>query len=290
MIANIISTHKCNLRCKHCYYVDNLQKEDNDSVLDNWKLLQTKCEDLNIEKFNFSGGEATTSPHITAFFADCLDRTIPYSLFSNGIVLDPYIIDMCNEYYISVDGIGKIHDSVRNFNGAYEKTYTSLSMLKNQRKSVHIQTTINKINVDSLDPLIDMYLKFAPVLKSISLVGVINQGNALLNEIALPNADLLKIKQFKEKVLDAVHYHVFIKDNLYTIAQLKEFVLSPKSTFPIWVDLVSGEAYVMNENFKTSISNLSHSWILEQYNLIRDSISNAIVHLDDGLFIIEELL
>lgn len=46
----------------------------------------------------------------------------------------------------------------------------------------------------------------------------------------------------------------------------------------------------MNENFKTSISNLSHSWILEQYNLIRDSISKAIVHIDDGLFIVEELL
>lgn len=290
MIANIISTHRCNLRCKHCYYANNLQIEDSNSVIRNWNLLLSKREELDFNKFNFSGGEATTSPHLSSFFANCIDRSIPFSLFSNGITVNNHIIDMCDEYHLSVDGVGFVHDNVRNYNGAYEKMYSLLKKLKGLRKIVHVQTTVNRLNIVSLDPLLQVYSEFVPILKSVNLVGAINQGNTLLNELALTDEELLSIKDFKEKVLDTLHYHVFVRDNLYTLEQIKEFVLSSKSTFPIWIDLVSGEAYIMAEKYKTPLDNLTHEWMQEQYQLIRDKIRNRITFAEKKLYIIEELI
>lgn len=290
MIANIISTHRCNLRCKHCYYIDNLQIEDDNRVLQNWELLLSKCDALDIEKINFTGGEASISPHISKFFFDCTNHVIPFSIFSNGIAINDIILDLCNEYYLSIDGVDLIHDNIRNYNGAYQKMYSTLCKIKKQKKVVHIQTTINKFNIDSLSPLLKLYSEFVSVIKSISLVAVINRGNTLSNNLALSNEDFCKIKAFKEMVLDTTHYHIFVRDNLYTTSQIKEFVLSFKSTFPIWIDIVSGVVYVMNEKYKTTFSSLSQEWIQEQYELIRNKISDNIKGNKDNYYIIEELV
>lgn len=290
MVANVITTHKCNLRCRHCFYIEKLVYEDNNVSSENWSILETKREELGIDKYNFTGGEATMCQKLLSYFSDCKQNNVAFSLFTNGISITPQTIDCCDEYYLSIDGVGQIHDSVRNMNGAYEKVKDLLQIMKNQDKKIHIQTTISKINIDHLKPVIELYVDLIPQLKSISLVATVNQGNTLNNGISLAKSELIKIKEFKEEILEKFYYQVMVKDNLYTLTQLREFVLSDRSAFPMWIDLISGEAYVMTDEYKVGIKNLSADWLNEQYHQIRKKISQRVIWSDDNLYIIEDLL
>lgn len=290
MIANIITTHRCNLRCRHCYYIDNLAMGDETVAFENWCALENKRGELTIDRFNFTGGEATLCPELMSYIMECKQKNIDFSMFTNGIEVGIPMIDICNEFFVSVDGMGSIHDSVRNLEGAFERTLRTLQKLRAKDKRIHIQTTISKINIEHLDSLLGLYAELMPVLKSISLVAAVNQGNTFNNSISLNESELIKIKDFKKAVLEKLHYQVFVKDNIFTSDQLGEFVLSSKSAFPIWIDLIFGEAYVMTEEYKTDIKNLSLKWIHEQYEIIRKKINKKLQQSNCKLYLIENLL
>lgn len=290
MVANIITTHRCNLRCRHCYYIDKLALDDKTLAFENWCILESKREELDIDKFNFTGGEATICSNLLSYIAECKRYAIDFSIFTNGMEVSKSIMDCCNEFFVSVDGVGAIHDSVRNMDGVFKRTLRTLQKMKENDKRIHIQTTISKINIGHLNPLIGLYGEMVPELKSISLVAAVNQGNTINNCISLKESELMKIKDFKEAVLEKLHYQVFVKDNIFTIDQVREFVLSDKSVFPIWIDLISGEVYVVTEEYKTDIKNLSVEWIYEQYKRIRKKISKKLQQGEHKIYLIEDFL
>ena len=290
MVANIITTHRCNLRCRHCYYINNLSMEDEAVGFENWRILANKREKLDIDRFNFTGGEASLCPELISYFMECKQKNIDFSMFTNGIEVGSSMIDICNDFCVSVDGIGSIHDSVRNLEGAFERTLRTLQELREKDKKVHIQTTISRINIEHLNSLLELYVEMMPSLKSISLVAAVNQGNTFNNSISLNESELIMIKDFKKELLEKLHYHIFVKDNIFTPDQLGEFVLSSKSVFPIWIDLISGEVYVMTEEYKTDVKNLSLKWIYEQYEMIRKKIDRKLLQSNYELYLIENLL
>lgn len=290
MVANIITTRRCNLRCRHCYYIDNLAMEDETVAFKNWRILESKREELAIDRFNFTGGEATLCPELMSYFRECKQKNIDFSIFTNGIEVSVPMMDVCDEFFVSVDGIGSIHDSVRGLEGAFVRTSRTLQQLREKDKRIHIQTTISRINIEHLNSLLELYAEMIPALKSISLVAAVNQGNTFNNSISLKESELIVIKEFKKAVLEKLHYQVFVKDNIFTPDQLGEFVLSSKSSFPIWIDLISGEVYVMNEEYKTDIKEISIKWIHEQYEMIRKKINRKLQQSNYELYLIENLL
>lgn len=291
MIANVILTHNCNLCCKHCYLSEKLSVKDDVNISTSWGKILEIAPRLNIDKFNFTGGEVTTSHYVGNVVDSCRQNNYAISIFTNGINIPKRIIKECNEYWISLDGTESVHNEIRNNSCAFKNTMQSLEILKNLKKIIHIQTTVNKKNIECLDELIPIYESLLPQLSSISLTCVIDQGNAKQNRLSLNQEELRQVKLFKEQLVERLSYKVLVKDNLYTKEQIRQFVLNSHAIFPLWIDLIDHIAYVFSDNFCCELETMNEKWFGETQNVIKTILYRKIEQQDEkDLINIENLL
>lgn len=271
MIANIITTHTCNLRCMHCYMNDDLMISDSKNILPLWKEILRKAPELDIHKFNFTGGEVTTCSQIHELLRSSAEYEV--SVFTNGITMPADVLNNCNEFWISLDGAEPIHNKIRSNECAFYRTWNNCVRIKEHEKKLHIQTTINKINIEYLEMLLPLYKKLLPALDSISLVCVINKGNAHVNNLALDAMDLKRVKKFKENLVEDLFYKVFVKDNLYTYEQIDQFILNESTLFPLWIDLITERAFVLTNEFGIDVNEMNMEWYYDQVRLLKAKLS-----------------
>ena len=153
-------THKCNLRCSHCYQDEYLKDLDIHKLKD---IFYQYLDFINYYNFkghiNFTGGEPFIYKHIFDLFDLCEEHSITFGILTNGTILTEEILLKLKKYkklsfiQVSLDGIKSTHESIR---GA--ATFdTSLKALKQIRKA-KIQTmvafTCHKDNYKEIPKLI----------------------------------------------------------------------------------------------------------------------------------------
>lgn len=153
------------------------------------------------------------------------EKGLRIAIFTNGVNIPLNILEICDEYYISLDGSEEIHNLIRGNNKAYRQTVNSLKVLNKLNKKIIIQTTISKWNIQHLYELIPIYKEFLPNLEQINLEGVINQGAAVVNALGISEDELELIGKFKERILEELGFKVWVKDNLYSKEQIKKFLI-----------------------------------------------------------------
>ncbi len=158
-------THKCNLRCSHCY------QDDYVSDLDINKLKTVFFQYLEFIKYynykghiNFTGGEPFVYEHIFDLFDLCEKHSITFGILTNGTILTPNIIDKLTTYkklsfiQVSLDGTKITHEKIRG-KDTFNKSLSTL----NELKAAHIQTmvafTCHKDNYKELPRLIKIIKK-----------------------------------------------------------------------------------------------------------------------------------
>jgi Fe-coproporphyrin III synthase len=172
---NFAVTYKCNSRCVMC---DIWKKYKNDSTLrdreigyDVLKGFLTRSKLLKkIWDIRFTGGE----PFLRDDFVDVFGlffATFPHSTFSiasNGLdynliekniseILDNYKIDTLSVSF-SLDGLGKMHDSVRGIPGSFDHIINTAKTLKaefNSRLNLSFNFTILPLNYQHLYQVYD---------------------------------------------------------------------------------------------------------------------------------------
>lgn len=158
-------THKCNLRCSHCYQDDYVA----DLEINKLKNIFFQYIDF-IKKYNynghinFTGGEPFVYEQIFELFDLCEKHSITFGILSNGTILTPTKIDKLAKYknlsfiQISLDGTKDTHEKIRGKN-TFNKALTTLKQLK----AVNIQTmvafTCHKDNYKELPNLIRVIKK-----------------------------------------------------------------------------------------------------------------------------------
>jgi len=138
-------THRCNLRCQHCYQEDynkDLGKEELTDIF--YKILEYVSEHNYIGHINFTGGE----PLLSSYFFDLLDlcnkHHITYGILTNGTLINREVADKLFQgeglrfIQVSIDGVKKTHDYIRGV-GNFDKTLSAIRLLK----QVHIQTMVS---------------------------------------------------------------------------------------------------------------------------------------------------
>ena len=251
MNANVILTHSCNLRCKHCYMVDLLGDDDIHVVLNNIITLKRLLPSLRINKVNFTGGECTTSKYLLEMLQWSRSNGYSTSIFTNGIELSEIIAEKCDCLYLSVDGSHDVHNGIRGTSKAFDGILNAITIAKKCSLPIHFQTTINKDNIALLPQIIPVYESALGNLKSITLECAVNKGNAKKNGIILNQDDLLFVRRFKQEILEHFHYSLTVRDNIYTVRQIEQLVNS-NSIFPFWIDLNEGLCYVLSPAFSFS--------------------------------------
>ena len=154
----------CNMKCGHCFYWRNLNRRDDLSKEEIFALSRSLG---SIENLNLSGGEPFLRPEFgeicrqfikhnkvrqiyvptNGYFADRTVKQITETLREKE--LDLFVVE------ISLDGLGKFHDTFRGSPGAFDKamqTYEALARLQESdpRLRIHSVSTATDANIDEI--------------------------------------------------------------------------------------------------------------------------------------------
>lgn len=197
-------THKCNLRCKHCYqeeYCSDLTKEQCERIFRDYQLF---IKEHNYKgHINFTGGE----PFLSSYFFDLLDlcenSIITFGILTNGTLIDKNIAARLSGYknlrfiQVSIDGIKETHDSIRG-DATYDKAFNAIKFLKKSRIQTMVSFTVHKEN----------YKELKAVIRAVRRHGVdrfwCDRLIPINDDKSLNSSMILDTKQYKDVVEDLV--------------------------------------------------------------------------------------
>lgn len=92
MVATIETTDRCNLKCRHCY--GNYEKVNTNIMpLDKIKKLLWDLKNIGVRIIEFTGGEATTHPHIVEIVQHALSLEFEsITILSNGVNISEQLL------------------------------------------------------------------------------------------------------------------------------------------------------------------------------------------------------
>lgn len=151
-------THRCNLRCRHCYQ-DDYSAFEGRAQLE--KILDQYTELLTENKFkgllNVTGGEPLTHPDLYWLLKTAADRGISTGVLTNGTLIgveEAKKLRACGVDYvqISLDGCEKTHDEIRG-KGSFDKAVRGINALKSAGLYTSVSFTAQKNNYKELKKL-----------------------------------------------------------------------------------------------------------------------------------------
>ncbi len=169
----------CNLRCKYCFYADEMKKRDrsnlgimSDETLENVIKKTFEFAEGHVS-CAFQGGEPTLAgisfyKKLIGYVAkyNIKNIKVDYSIQTNGIVLNDEWCAFLKEHNflvgISLDGIKQIHDSFRldeKEEGTYLKVLNSISLLKKYDVPFNILTVVNNKTALKAEKIYENYRK-----------------------------------------------------------------------------------------------------------------------------------
>ncbi len=163
--VHIDITSKCNLRCTHCFWGDNIGLYSN-IQFDKWKRFIGDVKKSGVGKVILSGGEFFTSKDSLRFVHEIVTNKLTLAaIFTNGTIWNKNVEDVLSyiskndlttTFYISLDGRNdEEHGYIRGA-GTYDKTISFIKKLIDYRKTsggrygVVVNSLIHKKNCTRL--------------------------------------------------------------------------------------------------------------------------------------------
>lgn len=166
-------TFRCNYKCKMCTQ-EGIAKTKELSAKEWDKIFKDIEKNYPDSTLIILGGE----PTLHKDFAEILERATYHNInkhiVSNGYFLQQYLPVIKKNYCgvtLSIDGIGKTHDSIRNHEGAFEKAENVLKKMYEMNKNllygdVPLYYNINFVmlpdNIDEIYDFINRMLEYNP--------------------------------------------------------------------------------------------------------------------------------
>jgi radical SAM protein with 4Fe4S-binding SPASM domain len=154
-------THKCNLKCKHCYSDSGGVREEELTTKEALNVVD-QLADAGVTALAFSGGEPLTRSDFFEVARYAADRGMYISLATNGTLLTKENVRKLKEAKvnyvdISIDGAtAKTHDEFRGVSGAFDKAMAGLRNCVEADLCVCIATTATKKNLQEMPAIIDL--------------------------------------------------------------------------------------------------------------------------------------
>lgn len=235
--ANIILTNACNLKCKHCYL-----KKDEEVRFVEFKDVNIIFEYLSqncVKNIVWSGGEPLLHPNIYNILKRAEELNFNSWIFTNGTLINEEFIDkvkpLIKGIYLSIDGIGNIHDQCREKKGAFNKITNTLKLLNNYEIPFEICATIYKDNYNQVENIIDYGLKYNCDRYTINAVSPIGNADGMAS---LTVNELNCLREWMLKIIKKHNYHINIKTNIMNINELhlNKSIIYENIKNSIWID------------------------------------------------------
>jgi SynChlorMet cassette radical SAM/SPASM protein ScmE len=163
--VSIAITGRCNLRCKYCFYADEMTALS-DLPTERWLAFFKELGRLGVMEVTLTGGEAFTRPDLFTLIDSVIANRMRYSILSNGTLINEKILsefDMgkrrlrLNYIQVSIDGsTAEIHNLSRP--DSFEHTVRGLKLLKEVGLPVIVRVTINRHNLHDLENITHLLL------------------------------------------------------------------------------------------------------------------------------------
>ena len=153
-------THKCNLRCTHCYqneYSSDITWVQMENIF--YQYLDFIRHFNYTGHINFTGGEPFVNEHLWDLLDLCEKNNISFGILTNGVLLTKDMVSRLAQYkylsfvQISVDGTKQMHDKIRG-KGTFDKTFKAVKLLKKAKIQVMAAFTCHKQNYMELSKVI----------------------------------------------------------------------------------------------------------------------------------------
>jgi radical SAM protein with 4Fe4S-binding SPASM domain len=154
-------THKCNLKCKHCYSDSGATREEELTTKEALDVVN-QLADSGVTALAFSGGEPLTRTDFFEVAEHAVESGLYVSVATNGTLLTREMarkLKQAKIHYveISIDGAtSKTHDTFRGVPGAFDKAVTGLKNAIAEDLCACIATTATKNNLEEMPGIIDL--------------------------------------------------------------------------------------------------------------------------------------
>ncbi len=151
-------THRCNLRCTHCYqrdYGSLMRTDELFSALD-WYNRYVQSRSLKAQ-INLTGGEPLTHPDFIPLAREIRRRGMALGVLTNGTLIDARLADslaLLDPVFVqvSLDGTERAHDAIRG-SGSFARAMMGIDLLKERGVRVNVSFTAQSRNVRQLPAL-----------------------------------------------------------------------------------------------------------------------------------------
>lgn len=171
-------THRCNLKCIHCYVnLDSsnncVQKELSTSM---WKKLIYQLYQSSCLRLLFTGGEILIRKDFPEIYRYAKELGFIITLYTNATLINKEIISLLKKYppflvEISIYGSNqKVYESITGIPGSYKKCKNGVELLIKNKINVKLKTMLIKNNYYDLENLIsyaksmEVPFSFDPIL------------------------------------------------------------------------------------------------------------------------------
>ena len=151
-------TGRCNLRCQHCFYADDMKTRD-DLPTEPWLEFFDELGRLAVRRVCLTGGEVMARRDLWTLVDRLVENRMRFTMLTNGTLLDEAAVERLGRAHrrtrleniqVSVDGpTAEVHDRFRS-PGSFSGAVRALRLLKEAGLPLTARVTINRYNVDLL--------------------------------------------------------------------------------------------------------------------------------------------
>jgi MoaA/NifB/PqqE/SkfB family radical SAM enzyme len=148
LVASIIPTNRCNLRCPYC---GRWERPGQELTPDQWVAIIGELADLGCVRLSITGGEPLLFAGIEKLCSAAKGKRLRININTNGLLVEkkPEAIRMADSVTISLDGDKEAHDGVRG-EGTYEGALRAAQAAREMGKDLSFYTVLSKRNLACL--------------------------------------------------------------------------------------------------------------------------------------------
>ncbi len=163
---DIAITARCNLRCRYCYYADEMAAAQ-DLPTERWLAFFDELGRLAVQRLYLTGGEPLARPDLFELIDGIVANRMRYALLTNGTLLTEGLLAQFEHgkrrvrldyIQVSIDGSrAEIHDANRP--ASFERALRGLRLLVAGGFPAQARVTITRTNVDDLEAIARLLLE-----------------------------------------------------------------------------------------------------------------------------------
>jgi 12,18-didecarboxysiroheme deacetylase len=155
------STKACNLRCIHCYYTANTQRDPEELTTAEAQAMIDDLATFGAPVLLFSGGEPFLREDLYDLGAYAVERGLRTVISTNGTLIDREAAIRIREagfsyVGISLDGIGDTNDRFRGQSGAFDAALRGIQACTEAGVRTGLRLTLNRHNYQDLNAIFDL--------------------------------------------------------------------------------------------------------------------------------------